>query len=566
MIVRVSLCTLIALSVLACTQRPPAEVADVVILDAAVVTMDPAQPRASALAMRDGKIAFVGDNEAARKWVGEKTRVVRAAGATVLPGLIDSHIHAMSGALSLDSCTFADAQLALAEVAAIIRECVARTPGEGWVVVQDLNAAGFQADRKALDAVVPARPLVLWAADGHVGWANSAALSRAGIARNTADPPDGRIERDRKGEPTGFLVDEAMALISRHLEKPGPEQRERLLSRALHDIAAAGITTFMEANADAETVATYVALASKKQLTQRVTFALESTGESTDQEFARLKGLRELAQSQPQLRADIIKLFADGIIEYPTQTAALLEPYLDASGRPSKNLGPLYQEPEALAQFLTRADTEGFGVHIHAIGDRAARVALDAFARARQQGSQRSYSIAHLELVDSADFARFRELGVIASLQLQWAQPDNYTTEAVLPYIGPERRARLYPARSFIAAGATVAGGSDWNVSTFNPFEAMAVAVSRTNPQQPQRGVLGADQALKLSEMFAAYTINAARMLGRDAEIGSLQAGKAADVVVLDRTLNDRSSAEQIRGARVRTLFANGIVVAGSAD
>lgn len=566
MIVRVSLCMLIALTTLACTQRPPAEVADVVILDAAVVTMDPAQPQASALAIRDGKIAFVGDNESAQKWVGEKTRVVRVAGATVLPGLIDSHIHAMSGALSLDSCTFADAQLALAEVAAIIRECVARTPGEGWVVVQDLNAAGFQADRKALDAVVPTRPLVLWAADGHVGWANSAALSRAGIARNTPDPADGRIERDRKGEPTGFLVDEAMTLVGRHLEKPGPEQRERLLSRALRDIAAAGITTFMEANADAETVATYVALASKKQLAQRVTFALESAGESTDQEFARLKGLRERAQSQPQLRADMIKLFADGIIEYPTQTAALLEPYRDASGRPTENRGPLYQEPEALAQFVTRAATEGFGVHIHAIGDRAARAALDAFARARQKGSQRSYSIAHLELVDQADFVRFRELGVVASLQLLWAQPDNYTVEAALPYIGPERQARLYPARSFIAAGATIAGGSDWNVSTFNPFEAMATAVARTNPKEPQRGVLGVDQALKLSEMFAAYTINAARLLGRDAEIGSLRPGKAADVVVLDRTLDDSSSVEQIRGAHARTVFANGNVLVGSAD
>jgi predicted amidohydrolase YtcJ len=434
------------------------------------------------------------------------------------------------------------------------------------VVVQDLNAAGFQADRKALDAVVPKRPLVLWAADGHVGWINSAALSRAGITRNTPDPVDGRIERDRKGEPTGFLVDGAMALVARQLEQPGPDQRERLLTRALRDLAAAGITTFMEANADAETVATYVALASKKQLAARVTFALESSGDSTDREFARLKDLRELAQSQPQLRADMIKLFADGIIEYPTQTAALLEPYLDASGRPTRNFGPTYHEPEALAQFVKRADTEGFGVHIHAIGDRAARIALDAFAQARQQGSRRRYSIAHLELVDPADFARFRELDVIASLQLQWAEPDNYTVEAVLPYIGPERQARLYPARSFIAAGATIAGGSDWNVSTFNPFEAMATAVARTNPKEPQRGVLGADQALKLSEMFAAYTINAARMLGRDAEIGSLQAGKAADVVVLDRMLNDSSSTEQIRGTRVRTVFVNGAVLVGSAE
>ncbi|HEY7643083.1 MAG TPA: amidohydrolase [Steroidobacteraceae bacterium] len=566
MIVRVSLCMLIALTAFACTQRPSAEVADVVILDAAAVTMDPAQPQASALALRDGKIAFVGDNESAQRWIGKKTRVVRVAGATVLPGLIDSHIHVMSGALALDSCSFHDAQLAFAEVAAIIRECVARTPGESWVVVQDLNAAAFETDRKALDAVVPARPLVLWAADGHVGYANSVALSRAGITRNTPDPADGRFERDSKGELTGFLVDEGMAIVSRHLDKPGPEQRERMLSRALHDIAAAGITTFMEANADADTVATYVALAGKKQLAQRVSFALESAGESTDQEFARLKGLRELAGSQPQLRADMIKQFADGIIEYPTQTAALLQPYLDAKGRPTRNLGPLYHEPEALAQFVTRAATEGFGVHVHAIGDRAARVALDAFARARQQGSQRSYSIAHLELVDPADFPRFRELDVIASLQLQWAEPDNYTVEAALPYIGPERQARLYPARSFIAAGATIAGGSDWNVSTFNPFEAMGTAVARNNPKEPQRGVLGADQALKLSEMFAAYTINAARMLGRDAEIGSLQAGKAADVVVLDRTLNDSSSVEQIRGTRVRTVFANGVVIAGSTE
>ena len=138
-------------------------------------------------------------------------------------------------------------------------------------------------------------------------------------------------------------------------------------------------------------------------------------------------------------------------------------------------------------------------------------------------------------------------------MQLQWAQPDNYTSRPCFPYIGPERQARLYPARSFIAAGATIAGGSDWNVSTFNPFEAMAAAVSRTNPKEPQRGVLGADQALKLSEMFAAYTINAARMLGRDAEIGSLQPGKAADIVVLDRTLERRAAAPSRFAARSRT-------------
>jgi predicted amidohydrolase YtcJ len=559
------ICTLVALVLTACSREsgPEAPKAELVILDASVLTMNPAQPQARALAVKDGKVAFVGGEQQAQSWIGNDTRVLRLKGATVLPGLIDTHIHLAMGALSLDACTAADEQLALEKLAPIIQECAARNP-EGWVVVENVNGAGLRADARGLDAIIANRPVFLWAADGHNGWVNSAALKLAGIDRNTKDPEGGRIDRDRKGGPTGLVVDNALGLVSAQLPQPTPEKREELLLRALHDLAAVGVVTFLEANTNAETVRTYVRLAQQRKLDARVSIALESNGAATDEEFTRLKALRQEAESQPPLRADVIKLFEDGVMEYPAQTAAMLEPYLE-NGKPGKRLGPLYYEPAPLTEFVQRAAQEGFGVHIHVIGDRATRVALDAFAAARAKGSKHTYSLTHLELVDPADLPRFKELDVFASMQLQWGQPDNYSVEAVLPYIGPERQGRLYPAKSLLDAGATIAGASDWNVSTFNPFEAIAVSMSRRNPKEPQRGTLAPDQALTLDQMLAAYTMNAARMLGREKDIGSLEPGKAADIVVLDRQLGASTSADDVRATKVVYTFANGKQLIGPA-
>jgi predicted amidohydrolase YtcJ len=562
---QINICVLVALLASGCAREPKTE-ADLVILDAAVATMNSAQPQATAVAVREGKIAYVGDDEGAQRWIGKNTRVLRVKGVTVLPGLIDSHIHLAEGSETMEACTFDDKELTLGEIKPIVAECAVRTPGEGWVVVIHLNPAGFTADRKSLDALLPGRPLFLWGADGHTGYANSLALERAGIGPDTADPEDGRIERDRNGVPTGLLVDGAMDLVTDRLDQPTLEARERLLLKALHDLAADGITTFMEANTNARFIETYLSLAQKKQLAARVTFALESDGAATDAEFSRLKELRKLAESQPQLRADVIKLFEDGVMEYPQQTAAMIEPYLDASGQPSKNYGALYYEIGPLTEFVRRADAEGFNVHIHAIGDRAARVGLDAFADARAHGSKRIYSFAHLQLVDPVDVPRFRELNVIASLQLDWARPDNYSVEAVLPYIGAEKHARLYPERTLAAAGAIIAGGSDWDVSTFNPFEAIAIAMSRTNPEEPERGKLGTGEELPLHDMLLAYTLNAARMLGRETEVGSLEPGKAGNIVVLDRRLDDSSSSADVLATKVVYTFNDGQMVIGPGD
>jgi predicted amidohydrolase YtcJ len=541
-----------------CDQQPAQQPADLVILGGDIQTMDAAAAHASAVAVRDGKVVYVGDDAGVKPHIGRDTQVVEAQGATVLPGLIDSHIHAAEGALGLGGCSLEDKQLTVEAAGKVIRECLAQEPSSGWLLVSEINSAGFRADRKGLDAIVADRPLFLYGADGHTGWVNSKGLALAGITRETKDPPDGRIERTASGEPTGFLVDGALGPVLAALDKPTPEKRLQALREILPQLHAAGITSYLEANTSAETVAAYIELARRHELTSRVSIALSSEGKPTDEEFARLDSLRRSVGNEPLLRADFIKLFADGVMEYPTQTAAMLEPYADAKGKPGTSHGKLYIEEEAMKLFFRRAATEGFNIHVHAIGDAAVRETLNAIEAARAAGSKQLYSIAHLQSIDPADLPRFAQLDTIASLQLFWALPDNYSVDALLPYIGAERQQRIYPARSLVAAGATVAGGSDWDVTSFNPFEAMATGMSRTNPEEPARGALNAREVLTLDELLHAYTINAARLLGREAEIGSLAVGKAADVIVLDRRLSAQSTADEVRSTRVTRAFVGG--------
>jgi predicted amidohydrolase YtcJ len=558
-------CSVVLLTACDSSAPPPAApvYADLAILDGDLRTMNPAQPQASALAVRGDRIVAVGSDSDIQAVIGPNTRVLKAAGRTVLPGLIDSHIHAAEGALARGGCSLADDELTIEQAAPRIRACFADDKDSRWLVVTDVNPAGFRANRQKLDAIARDRPLLLWGTDGHTGWVNSRALELAKITRATRNPEDGRIERDARGNPTGFLVDGAVGLVLEVMDKPTPEKRLEKLRWVLGQLHAIGITSYLEANTDSDTVDAYVALANSHALDARVTIALESSAENTDAEFARLDELRRRAANQPLLRANFIKLFADGVMEHPTQTAALLTPYLDAQGKPTQASGKLYIAPEAMAAFIKRADSDAFNVHVHAIGDAAVRETLDAFAAARTAGSHRLYSIAHLQLIDPADLPRFAALDVLASFQLLWAQPDNYSIDAVQKYIGPQRHARQYPARSLANAKGVIAGGSDWDVSSFNPFEAMATAMSRRNPKHPERAPLAENEALTLDEMLSAYTVNAARLIGRDDEVGSLVAGKAADIVILDTRFAPDTSADAVRKTRpVTVIFAGKPLIA----
>jgi hypothetical protein len=236
------------------------------------------------------------------------------------------------------------------------------------------------------------------------------------------------------------------------------------------------------------------------------------------------------------LRADAVKIFLDGVIEYPTQTAALLNPYLDAAGRPTDNRGPSYIPQDTLNHLIAEADAAGFTIHIHAIGDRAVRSALDAFAYARKVNgpSDNRDQIAHLELVDPADFPRFKALAVIANLQLDWAERDDWIVNGTLPYIGPDRARYLYPARSLRDAGALIAGGTDWGYS-FDPFEAMEHAITRSEGRGKEP--LSPEQSIGIQDIVAAHTINAAYALKQERITGSLEPGKRGDFILLDRDI-----------------------------
>jgi predicted amidohydrolase YtcJ len=548
---------LLALTLAACGNRPEHPHADVVVRNADVRTQQQSAPRASALAISGEKIAHVGDEQGIAAWIGPDTHVIDAGGRTILPGLIDTHIHAAGGALSLGGCTLRNKQLTIAQAAEPIRACIAADKTSTWIVVNEVNPAGFQANRHDLDTIESQRALFLWGADGHTAWVNSRGLELAGITRTTPDPEDGRIDRNARGEATGFLIDAATGLALSSMPQPSPEKRLEALRKVLPLLHGAGITSYLEANTDEPTVDAYVELARRHELTARVAVAFETSVLNTPAEFTRLETLRAKL-ADPLFRADFIKLFADGVLEYPTQTGALLEPYNDARGKPGKSHGQLYITPAEMNAFIAEAGNRGFNIHVHAIGDAAVRETLDAFAAARAAGSKQLFSIAHLQLIDAHDLSRFAALKVDASVQLLWAQPDNYSIDALTPWLGEARIAREYPGRSLIAAGANVAGGSDWDVSSYNPFEAMATAMSRRNPEDLARPPLNPGEALTLDEMLAAYTINAARLIGRDQEIGSLAAGKFADFIVLDRKLTAATNADEVRQTRPARVFFAG--------
>jgi predicted amidohydrolase YtcJ len=547
------------------SEPPPASL---VILNGRVQTMASTMPMASALAIRDGRIELVGSDEQVRPLIGPQTKVFDAAGATVLPGFIDTHMHPVTSSAQVDDCSFEDQQLTVEALAPIIRACApTRDPRTGveWILVNNLNPAGFEATRVELDKIEGARPLLLFGSDGHSRWLNSRALEACKISRTSPQPRHGKMVLDSNGDPSGHLIDGAQELASACLPQDTLETKVAALRKALPGMHAAGLTSVMDAAAAEPELQVLAKLARDGQLSMDVTVALEAEADGITDSLPLLESLRSRYSGLPHLRVNTVKVFVDGVLEYPTQSAGLLQPYRPFGGHGRSDSGDIYVDPAAFGKLVTELDRRGFNVHTHAIGDRAVRVSLDAFEVARKTLGQKSrahFSISHLQLIDPDDWPRFAALDVFASFQLLWAQPDNYATEAVQPYIGPERSALMYPAKGLLDHGATLVGGSDWNVSSYAPLEAIAVAMDRRDPENMQRPPLAIDQAVSLETMLRAYTVNAARMLGIDHETGTLEAGKQADIVVLDRDL-DRADAGTVRATRVRYTFSDGRQVAG---
>ena len=341
------------------------------------------------------------------------------------------------------------------------------------------------------------------------------------------NPPHGIIEHDANGEPSGTLRESAQALVGDVVPRVTARTRRDGLLRALKLANGYGITSFVEAMAGADEVATYRALDGSGELTARVVVSVLATNADANTLMHpqdRGTGAR--------LRVDAAKIFVDGVLE--GETAALLQPYLDHA-----TSGDLKMSSEAMAAQVTELDRRGIQVHMHAIGDRAVRVALDAVEAARKANgiTDNRHHIAHLQLVDPLDRPRFAQLGVIANVQALWAYPDEYISDINLPQVGQARVDQMYPIHSLLLAGARVVGGSDWPVSPMNPLLAIEVALTRSDPTGQREGVLNASERVTLADMLKAYTINGAYLMHAERQTGSLEVGKAADLVVLEHDL-----------------------------
>jgi predicted amidohydrolase YtcJ len=520
--------------------------------------MDQALPTASAVAVADGRIVYVGDDAGADAHVGARTEIVELGGRLVLPGFHDTHVHPVSGGIELGDCDLNPAETR-ADVVRIVGECAARSPDAPWV-----RGGGFQLPifpggappKELLDSLVPDRPAYLASADAHSAWVNTRALEIAGVTAATPDPPpDGVIVRGDDGSPQGTLRESAMSLVARHVPPYTTGEVRAGLERGLAMAASFGVTTLHEASADQAFLSAYWDAEQAGTLTARAVVSLRVDPAGGSSEVAALAALRD-RYSGELVRPTAAKIFLDGVIE--GGTAALIEPYLDRQGW----RGELNVPADTLPSLVHALDSAGFKVHVHAIGDRAIRAALDAFERqhTRDGGAGPRHIMAHIQLFDPADVPRFARLGVVASFQPLWAYEDSYIRDLTEPRLGPARSRWLYPIRSVIESGAIVAAGSDWSVSSMNPMLAMETAVRRVNPRLDEGTAWIPEERVRLEDIVYAYTMGGALAADLEAETGSITVGKSGDLTVLERDLFAVDPAE-ISDVRVDLTVLRGQVV-----
>ena len=535
--------------------EPAAAPADLVLTGGEVYTVDAARSWAEAVAIRGGRIVWVGSDDGATAWIGPATRVVALGGRFVMPGFHDSHLHPITGGMRTLQCELSGAATA-AEALERVKAYAAAHPEKQWITGRGWELPLFPAAnprKELLDAVVPDRPVYLTAADGHNAWVNSKALALAGVTAATPDPPSGRIERDAAtGEPSGCLRENAKALVSRLLPETTQAERAEGLARTVELAHRAGLVGLFDASVDAIELEVYRDLDRAGKLDLHIGIAMYVDPEKPfAPQLAELLALRAQDWGR-HVHLRSAKLFADGVIE--SGTAALLAPYL---GR-GDDRGGLEWDEAKLAEAVVALDRAGLQIHVHAIGDRAIRVTLDAVEAARRANGPRDRrpTLAHIELFDPADVPRFRALGAVASFQPLWAWADPYIRDLTEPQLGPERSRWLYPIASVAATGAVIAGGSDWSVSSMVPLEGIEVAVTRRGPSEGPGPAWIPDERAGLPTMLAAYTIGSAYAAYNERETGSLEAGKSADLIVLDRNLFTIPPHEISETKVLLTLFA----------
>ena len=563
--------------------------ADLIFRHGYVYTVDAHDNVAQAIAVTAGKIVYVGDDAGVQAFAGRKTKTVDLAGRMLMPGLIDGHMHPQSGGLRMLNCNLDYAALTVVQFQARIQACVDADTTSGpddWLVVinwfeQNMQPAGIVLTHDALDGVKTTRPIMVHSSFGHSNLTNARGLALAHITRDTPDPKDGIIVRDKDGNPTGLLEDAAQGLVDTLVPSPTPVVNLQATHVALKAMREQGITTFLDAYTDIDTMTAYTTVQKAGELTARPHFAvLVDSGADYDPDKAIAEVLSQQKQFDqgpigvaPSLRVDTAKLFLDGVYSAPSYTGVMLEPYFENFGttekpdwRPGKNLGPPpYFTQAQLDTTLIKLAAAGLDPHMHADGDGSVREGLNAITAMRQvhPGDDIRPAIAHDEIVDPADYHRYAELGALPVLSFQWEKPAVDLNAKTAAYLGPVRFALAEPAGLLQLHGARIVFGSDWPVDALDEWLALQTAVTRSatgDDAVAYPGRLGIDPGLTIAQAVRAITLNAAYSLHQDDVTGSLEAGKFADLIVLDRNIMQLPS-DQIAGTQVQLTMVGGKIV-----
>ena len=537
--------------------------ADRVFTNGSVYTVDPDRSWAEAVAIRDGIIVSVGGDDTVSSYVGEDTVVTDLEGRLLLPGFHDSHVHLLIGIATDKECDLLRVHT-LEGVAQALDQCT-KLEGFGedrWVIGSGWTEwlwPQTYPHKEDLDARFPDRPVFLLSSYGHSAWVNSQALELAGIDNETQDPVDGVIERDPEtGDAVGTLRDGAMMLVMDVMPEMTMEHRMHSVRAAIAEAHRFGITAIIEPGIDAQMIEPIVGLADTGQLKLRTRISLSPIAwhpGSFDDGIYNFLEQRDLWR-RPNLDVDSVKIYMDGVIE--SGTGALLEPYQSGGF----GLGPRFYSQEQVNEYITRFDSMGLQVHVHAVGDAGIRMALDGFEAALNTNGEfgNRHQIVHLQLIDQADAPRFGELGVSATFQPLWAYPEPSVEDFAVPLLGEERAYRMYSIGSVHRSGGRIVGGSDFFVTDLNPLHAIEVAVTRQDPYSNDGPALNESERVDLPTMIEAYTINGAYMMELENQQGSIEVGKRADLIVLDRNLFEIPAYEINQAQILLTVFDGEVV------
>lgn len=545
--------------------------ADLVFQNGSIYTVDENRSWAKAIAIKNGIITFVGNNTDAEDFIGPDTTTVNLEQRMMLPGMHDVHIHPISGGVLSASCDL-NGLSTIAQYRSAISNYANANPDVEWILgggwAMSVFGAGGKPSRKIIDELIPDRPVYLRSTDGHSGWANSVALEMAGLTKDTPDPIDGIIDRDPEtGELIGSLQEGAMNLVERIIPPTTIESKIAGLKYSIKMLNGYGITSIQDAIVRENDLKTYQNLEQNKQLSLRVIASLWWERDQGLEQIPRLIELRKKYSSE-LVSPRTVKIMQDGLVE--NYTAVLVDHYHNVPG-PTKGIPMI--EPEFLKEVVTALDSLGFQLHFHALGDGAARQSLDAVEESVYENGQlgNRHHISHLQLTHPDDFDRFAELEVVANFQPLWAYTGDYLTELAAPFIGEERLKWSYAIKSLQNAGALIAFGSDWSVTSANPFHQIETAITRQSaskitalenkPVDSEQDVpLNIEQSIDIKTAIDAFTINAAFVNHLEKETGSLEVGKYADMVILDQNLFEINPKDISETNALLTLFDGNVV------